>query len=250
SAAGARPRVMLLTGLGINADRELSTAFEIAGATVDRVHVNELLSDPSRIDAAGIIALPGGFSYGDHVGSGMMLAHRLRALRSHMERFRESGRLVIGICNGFQVLVKMGILPDLDARWEREVTLVHNASGRFEDSWVTIERERSCSSPWLDGIGVLDVPIRHGEGRFVARDEEVLRRIERDGLVAFRYRGRNPNGSTGSIAGVVDRTGTVLGMMPHPEAFLIEQNHPLWRHRRIDPECGLRLFRNAVAAVR
>ena len=248
--SGARPRVVMLTGLGINADRELAAAFEIAGATVDRVHVNELISDPSRIDAAGIVALPGGFSYGDHVGSGMMLAHRLRTLRSHLDRFRQSGRLILGICNGFQVLVKMGILPDLDARWEREATLVHNASGRFEDSWVTIARDPSCRSAWLDGIDVLDVPIRHGEGRFVVRDDEVLARIERERLVAFRYSGRNPNGSSGSIAGIVDRSGTVLGMMPHPEAFLIEQNHPLWRHRHIDPECGLRLFANAVAAVR
>ncbi len=240
------PRTLILTGYGINADRELATAFTLAGARIVPVHTNDLLASPAMLEQAAILAIPGGFSYGDHVGSGMMLAHRLRGLRDELDRFRARGGLILGICNGFQVLVKLGILPDLAGAWRSEVSLVHNASGVFEDSWVTIDLAPACASPWVTGLSRMDVPVRHGEGRFITRDETVRRAIHDRGLVALRYVGRNPNGSEDAIAGIVDTTGHVLGMMPHPEAFLIEQNHPHWRDRQVDCDGGLALFRNAV----
>ncbi|MFW5743616.1 MAG: phosphoribosylformylglycinamidine synthase subunit PurQ, partial [Spirochaetota bacterium] len=254
SSRGARwlaaPTALILTGYGINADRELAAAFAFAGARTEGVHLSDLLADRGRLDRAGILAVPGGFSYGDHVGSGRMLAHRLEELRPRLDAFRRDGGLVLGICNGFQVLVKLGMLPDLAGRFAQEVSLVHNDSGLFDDSWVTIEFDPGCDSPWLIGLDRLDVPIRHGEGRFVTRDAAVFDELGARRLVAARYANRNPNGSQGSIAGIVDTTGNVLGMMPHPEAYLIAQNHPHWRDRRVDPDGGLALFRNAVHAAR
>ena len=247
---GIPPCALILTGYGINADRELARAFEIAGARVRPVHVNDLLEDPGMLDGAAILGVPGGFSYGDHVGAGMMLAHRLRALRTHLDRFRERRGLILGICNGFQTLVKLGILPDLAGAWRPEVSLVHNERGLFEDSWVTVDFDPSCASPWLEGLTRMEVPIRHGEGRFVVRDAGVRAGLAERGLIALRYVGRNPNGSLDAIAGIVDTTGHVLGMMPHPEAFLSPQHHPHWRDRAVAPEGGLPLFANAVRHAR
>ena len=244
------PCAFILTGYGINADRELARAFEIAGARVRPVHVNDLLEEPAMLDDAAILAVPGGFSYGDHVGSGMMLAHRLRSLRTQLDRFRGRRGLILGICNGFQTLVKLGILPDLAGEWRGEVSLVHNERGVFEDSWVTVDFDSSCTSPWLAGLARMDLPIRHGEGRFVVRDDAVRTALTRRGLVALRYVGRNPNGSLDGIAGIVDTTGHVLGMMPHPEAYLTAQHHPHWRDRSVAREGGLPLFGNAVRHAR
>ena len=173
-------------------------------------------------------------------------------LRTPLNAFRDSGGLILGICNGFQVLVKLGILPDLGGGWKQEVSLGHNDTGRFEDSWVTLDVDDSSGSPWLRGISRIEAPIRHGEGRFVVGSDAVLDRLKSDGQIAARYVGRNPNGSVDGIAGIVDRTGLVLGMMPHPEAFLVPQNHPLWTHPRAVGDSQLaadqasRLFRNAV----
>jgi phosphoribosylformylglycinamidine synthase len=216
---------------------------------VREIHLNDLLAEPSELDSAQIFALPGGFSYGDHVGSGLMLAHRLRGLRQPLDAFRDSGRLILGICNGFQVLTRLGILPDLAGGWEQEVSLVHNDTGRFEDSWVTLGIDDTGGSPWLRGISQIEAPIRHGEGRFIVGSEEVMDRLRSDRRIAARYLGRNPNGSEDGVAGIVDRTGLVLGMMPHPEAFLVPQNHPLWPHRGAVAEArdrAAQLFRNAV----
>jgi len=248
-ARRGRPTALLLTGYGINAERELAEAFRAAGSDVQEVHLNNLLANPGQLESVQIFALPGGFSYGDHVGSGLMLAHRLRGLRTSLDAFRDSGRLILGICNGFQVLTKLGILPDLGGGWEQEVSLVHNDTGLFEDSWVTLDVDDSSGSPWLLGMSELEAPIRHGEGRFVVASDAVLDRLRSEGRIAARYVGRNPNGSVDGIAGIVDRTGLVLGLMPHPEAFLVPQNHPLWTHgRAIGParDQAAQLFRNAV----
>ena len=244
------PVVGLLVGLGINADRELAAAFEAAGARVDPLHVNALLADPSVLQRCSILAVPGGFSYGDHVGSGMMLAHRMRSIRDELDRHHERGGLTLGICNGFQVLVKMGLLPNVDGSWERTASLVHNDHGQFEDSWVTVSRDERCSSVWLEGIQQLDLPIRHGEGRFVTESPETLGRLSSSGQIALRYLGRNPNGSAGDVAGIVDPTGRVFGLMPHPEAFLSPLNHPHWRSGMPEPPSGIGFFENAVAHVR
>lgn len=249
SVAPSVANALLVTGYGINADRELAEALSRAGAEVATIHVNDLLERPERVHDAHILAFPGGFSYGDHVGSGMMLAHRFRSIKKELNAFRDAGRLIIGICNGFQVLVKMGILPDSNGDWQRTATLTHNASGEFEDSWVTVTTNPGNTSPWLRGLATFDMPIRHGEGRFMTISDSVRQEIEDQNLVAFRYAGRNPNGSEGDVAGITDWTGMVLGLMPHPEAYLFAQNHPLWPEGDGDPGPAARLFRNAVECV-
>lgn len=239
--------VLVVSGFGINADEELAQAFRMAGADAGRVHLTDLLEEPSRLSAARILAFPGGFSFGDHLGSGMVLANLLRRrLRPELEAFIADGGLVIGICNGFQVLVKTGILPNLRGGWEREISLVHNVKPGYVDDWVRVRFEAESPCAWVRGLAPMDLPIRHGEGRLVVRDTEVLDRLEAERLVALRYDGRNPNGSVNGIAGVCDRSGRVLGLMPHPEAFLIPENHPD-RRRGGMRETGLALFRNAVA---
>jgi len=226
----------VITGYGVNADEELAEAFRLAGARADRVHVNDLLARPSAMDRYGILAFPGGFSFGDHLGSGLVFAGLCRGrMKDALERFIERGKLVIGICNGFQTLVKLGILPNLGGTWEQEASLVHNSSGVFENRWVK---------------------VRFGEGRFVA-SEEILSRLEQSGQVAARYAPRwdgtgavsypdNPNGSELDIAGICDSTGRVFGLMPHPEAFIFPHNHPRWTREEVSEGQGLRIFRNAV----
>ena len=244
-------RVCVLYGHGINADRELLEAWRLCGATPERVHVEDLFASPRRLRDYAVIAFPGGFSYGDHLGSGKVLAHSIRmrlkdALQAHIER----DRLVIGICNGFQVLTRMGILPNSRGDWEPEGALIHNDSGTFIDKWVTLSPEAKNDSVWLQGVGDTDMPVRHGEGRFWVPDPHTLENLARRGLVAFRYSGDNPNGSQDAIAGITDVSGKVLGLMPHPEAFLRPENHPQYHIRPDMTEDGLELFRNAVRVLK
>ncbi len=242
------PSALVVCGFGINADEELAQAFRMAGADPDRVHVTDLLEEPARLSRTRILAFPGGFSYGDHLGSGMVLANLLRKrLRPELEAFIADGGLVIGICNGFQVLAKTGILTNLRGGWEREISLVYNEHPGYVDDWVRVRFEES-PCVWTRGLEALDLPIRHGEGRLVARDPGILEALERERLVALRYEGRNPNGSANSIAGVCDRSGRILGLMPHPEAFLVPENHPQ-RRRGARRATGLGIFRNAVEAA-
>lgn len=220
------PRVLILAGLGINADLELAEAFRRVGGRPERIHCLDLFRDPSALERYHLLALPGGFSFGDHLGSGLVLAHMIRAkLRRNFDDFVARGKPVIGICNGFQVLVKSGIIPNVDGSWTPRVSLIHNTSGRFVDRWVHLAAHGENTSPWLVGLGNFDVPIRHGEGRFVFGDAQA--RAALAGQVAFLYEGVNPNGSEDGIAGMTDRTGRVLGMMPHPEAYLDGLSHPL-----------------------
>jgi phosphoribosylformylglycinamidine synthase len=240
----------VLTGLGINADLELAEAFKRAGSEVARVHVNDLVAAPSILASFDILAFPGGFSFGDHLGSGKVLAGLVAGkMRNELSAFIGDGKLVIGICNGFQTLVKMGLLPNIDGAMGRAASLVHNESGRFIDDWVRVAPEAASPCVWTRGLGPMDMPIRHGEGRFVWRDADVAAEAQRLGLVALRYEGRNPNGSQGAIAGITDPSGRALGIMPHPEAFLGLENHP--GRRRIAPsvETGLALFRKGVETV-
>jgi phosphoribosylformylglycinamidine synthase len=207
------------------------------------VHLESLFAEPRRLQDFGILAFPGGFSYGDHLGSGRALSFLLsRRLGEPIRGFVATGGLIIGICNGFQVLAKLGLLPGSVGG-----ALIYNDHGHFEDSWVALEPNRKSISPWLYGLSAIEVPIRHGEGRFYA-DQASLRSLEAAGQVAFRYTGRNPNGSAGNIAGITDPTGRVLGLMPHPEAFLRRENHPLW-HAGAASTPPWRLFENGVRAV-
>ncbi len=242
--------VCVLTGLGINADLELAEAFKRVGSDVARVHANDLVATPRILTSFDILAFPGGFSYGDHLGSGKVLAGLISGkIRDELTAFMRDGKLVIGICNGFQTLVKMGLLPNIDGAMGRAASLVHNESGRFIDDWVRVSPEPASCCVWTKGLEAMDMPIRHGEGRFVWRDRGVESEAARRGLVALRYEGRNPNGSQGAIAGITDPSGRALGMMPHPEAFLDIENHPGRRRMAPSAETGLALFRKGVETI-
>ncbi|MBM3290072.1 MAG: phosphoribosylformylglycinamidine synthase subunit PurQ [Candidatus Hydrogenedentes bacterium] len=252
-------RALVLTGYGINCDYETADAFARAGAAPDRVHLNDAIAKPSMLKDYKILAVPGGFSFGDDVASGKILANRLRyRLGDALQGFVADGKLVIGICNGFQVLVKMGMLPMLDGEFKQEVTLTHNDSGRFEDRWVHLKAAPNTPCVWVRGLDRLELPVRHGEGKFIPRDADVLKTLRDRGMVALRYclhdgeaaRGdfpANPNGSVDDIAGICDTTGRVFGLMPHPEAHTERTHHPRWtREERPEEGIGLRVFRNAV----
>jgi phosphoribosylformylglycinamidine synthase subunit PurQ / glutaminase len=246
----------IVTGYGINADLELSEAFKAAGAQASRVHINDLIEKPALLSAYGIIAFPGGFSFGDHLGSGKVFGNLFKSrLKPELDAFIASGKLVIGICNGFQVLVKMGILPNLAGSWDQDVSLIHNDSGKFEDRWVTCGFEAKSPCVWTKRLGSIDLPVRHGEGKFVISSATVEKALLDEKLAAAFYRSRsdgrigypdNPNGSAHDIAGICDRTGRVFGLMPHPEAFIFPEQHPRWKRERITEGSGLAIFRNAV----
>lgn len=241
-----KTNALVLTGYGINADEELAVAFEMAGAAAKRVHVADLVAQPGLLADYDYLAFPGGFSFGDHLGSGLVLAHLLRShMAGELRRFVDDGNLVIGICNGFQTLVKTGLLPAFDGSDRPQVSLVHNDHGLFIDDWVQVEPDAQTVCVWTKGLPRRWLPIRHGEGRFVADTPDTLGRLRREGMVALRYVGRNPNGSADNIAGICDATGRVFGLMPHPEAFLHYDCHPARRHG-FEGGLGLEIFRQAV----
>ncbi len=252
-------RALVLTGFGINCDVETAVAFERAGAAAERVHLNTLIAEPDRLEACQVFAAPGGFSFGDDVASGRILANRLRyRLGEALTRFVDRGGLVIGICNGFQVLVGMGLLPRFDGALRQDASLTHNDSGRYEDRWVHLAPDPGTRCVWLRDVDRFPAPVRHGEGKFVPRDAAVLERLAANGQIALRYvmpdgapaRGAfpaNPNGSIDDIAGICDPTGRVFGLMPHPEAYTERFHHPTWTRDALPEEgLGLALFRAAV----
>ncbi len=259
----SRVKALIITGLGLNCQKETAIAFEQAGAESSQIHLNDLLENPSKLNEFQILAFIGGFSFGDHLGSGTVLANRIKyGLRAELESFIESGKLVIGICNGFQTITRLGIVPALKGLFDQEVALQHNDCGTFRDNWVTLSVEQDSNCIFTKGIHVLPVPIRHGEGKFVAMDDDVLQQLEDGGHVAVRYADpitleatqefpNNPNGAQNAIAGICDKTGRVFGLMPHPEAYISPFNHPHWTQQKIDgtlPEegLGMQIFRNAV----
>ena len=243
-------KAIVLGGYGINADAELARAFELAGAVPERVHIADLVAEPERLAKARILAFPGGFSFGDHLGSGQVLALLCRRkLRPTLEVFIADGGLVLGVCNGFQALVRMGILPNRDGNWTREASLIQNEHGTFVDGWYPVKFEPGSRCAWTAGLESRLLPVRHGEGRFVAADDRALDAIEAEGLVAVRYEGKGPNGSERGIAGICDPSGRVFGLMPHPEAFLERENHP-GRRRALCDTPGIELFEKGVAAAR
>ena len=239
--------VLVLRAAGTNCDRETAHAFARAGGEPEALHVNALLAEPDRLLRYRIFALPGGFSYGDDVSAGRVLAAEIRArLLPAVERFVVRGGLVLGICNGFQVLVKAGLLPGPAAQGQT-VTLAHNDSHRYEDRWVRIEAATDRCPVVRKGEPFF-LPVAHAEGKFVASDP-ALDALERQGQVLFRYRD-NPNGSLRGIAGICDASGRVLGLMPHPERHLEPWHHPFWTRIGLARESdGMRFFRSAVRAV-
>lgn len=261
-------KALVIRTAGTNCDAELCRAFERAGARPSLVHLNTLIADPSRVDGFDLIGFPGGFSYGDDVASGRIFAMRVRerlypALRSAVRR----GCPVIGVCNGFQVLVQVGLLPGPPANEEwppdsppaQTCTLTDNQDARFHDRWAPVRYEPESSCVWTRGLAeacadadAAMLPVAHGEGRFMTASPGVLSAIESGGRVALRYTD-NYNGSESAIAGICDSTGRVFGLMPHPERFLEWTRHPYWTRlpagSRARPTPGLLIFRNAVEAA-
>lgn len=256
-----KPRTLILRTAGTNCDQETAHAFRLAGADAEFVHVNRLLADPSIVGQFQLLALPGGFSYGDDVAAGKILANQINHhLRDAFRSFVDAGKPVIGVCNGFQVLVKTDLLPgDLGGRAGQTATLAHNDSGRFIDRWVNLAAKPG-RCVWTEGLPpVFALPIAHGEGKFVPADEAVRKALWANGQVALVYakadgsdaKGKtpdNPNGSTDDIAGVCDASGLVFGLMPHPERYVSPFQHFAWTRERTPPTegIGLAFFRNAV----
>ncbi len=316
-------RAIVLRAAGINTDLETQYALELAGAKADRVHINRVIEDKTLLDQYQILIFPGGFSYGDDVAAGKIMANQVaHHLAEPVRRFIDDGKLVLGICNGFQVLVKAGILPGgsekgrsglysstkslgsislkngrdeaLDARrsefrlqagedrpnaglptdlpssepsaagdWEpfrqEDVTITYNDSNKYEDRWVYL---MPCTDRcvFIEPQRQICVPIAHGEGKIVTKSDEALQKLKDGGYVAYKYVDENgeegpypinPNGSIESIAGLTDRTGRVLGLMPHPERYVRRTQHPHWSRlgEDLDPD-GIKIFRNAVKYVR
>ncbi|MFV2066535.1 MAG: phosphoribosylformylglycinamidine synthase I [Pirellulales bacterium] len=252
------PRALIVRAPGTNCDEETAFAFERAGAVAQRVHIRRWLERPALSDEFQILCLPGGFSYGDDVAAGRILANQIRHhLAERVEEFLEQDKLILGICNGLQILLKSGLLVPEDHHGPR-VTLTWNDSGRFEDRWVTLDVD-GRQSIFLRDMVRLELPIAHAEGKFVARDQRTLDQLSRDGCLTLRYTADvaqgagvpypyNPNGSMGNVAAVADRTGRMLGMMPHPERHLTATHHPAWTRRPpADVGDGLKIFANAVS---
>ena len=272
------PKVAVLFGFGINCDHETAAVFDLVGGNAERVHVNHFISGQRTLEEFQILAVPGGFSFGDHLGSGRLMGNRMRfALRDQLHAFVAAGKPIIGICNGFQVLVKTGLLPGPNGPlpdFEQRASLTLNDSGRYEDRWVTLEFDPESPCIWTKGMTRMDCPVRHGEGKFVMPSTTDFDALDADHQLTVRYVDPtttpgegitdaplpfplSPNGSMRNIAGVCDSTGLVFGLMPHPEAVYAKWLHPDYtRNTAPGPQHsdtlgewegeGLQMFRNAV----
>lgn len=254
-----KPRVCILRADGINCDEETFYAFEKYGALPQFVHINQLREKSKKLKDFQILAIPGGFAYGDDVVSGKILATELISfLKLEMQEFIAKKNLIIGICNGFQVLVRTGLLP-FNHLGKMDATLAQNESGHFECRFVKIKIEKSCAKflePYTRQI--LDIAVNHGEGRFFALPKE-LSKIEKEKLVFCRYVNddskptqvypANPNGALNAIAGIADPTGHILGMMPHPEKIIEITQHPNWRRGNVEAKGGF-IFEGMIKFAR
>jgi len=268
-----RIRAIVVTGNGTNCEMEMAHACRLAGFDeVEIVHLSELLCGQKQFDDYHFLNLPGGFLDGDDLGSAKAGANRILhasiaggkgRLFDQLLRFIGEGKLILGVCNGFQLLVKLGMLPGFDGQYDRQaVTLTFNDSGKFEDRWVHLRVDPASPCVFTQGLRGLYLPVRHGEGKFIARDKGVLERLHREHLVAVQYSDENyrkaapdypanPNGAVDGIAGICDATGRIFGLMPHPEAFLHRTNHPRWTREELPEEgMGLALFRRAADFLR
>ena len=263
----SQPRSLVLRAAGTNCETETLHALELSGSKGEILHLSKLLAEPQRLDEVELIVLAGGFSYGDDVAAGRVWGLELRRnLADRLHAFVARGGLVLGVCNGFQVLVDTGLLTggrvdSDDSRGVREFALTGNQSNHYECRWVTL-RSEACACPWLSEGEVWPTPVAHAEGRFCVSDEAALARLERNGQIALRYVNpdgsacdgaypANPNGAVSDIAGICDPTGRVLGLMPHPERNLTPWNHPRWT--RLGPRSegeGLGFYRRMVEVAR
>jgi len=255
-----KPHVLILRTAGTNCDKETEFAFKHAGARTSLQHINRV-KKTARLSGYQIIALPGGFSYGDDLGAGKIFSLEISLwLKDAIKKFIDNGGLMIGICNGFQIMVKTGLLPDAD--FIQRVTLTDNDSGRFEDRWVYLKIEdrkskiedKKPEDIWLKGLPeVIMLPVAHGEGKFYA-SRDILDRIEAGGQAVLKYcdaHGNdaayplNPNGALNAIAGITDSSGRIFGLMPHPERFMFKHHSPFWQEKESEP-FGVRIFKNAI----
>ena len=265
---------LIITGFGINCEEEMAAAYSLAGAQARIVHLNDILVDGFSIHDFDIVNFPGGFSFGDDIASGRVLANKVKfkklpsgnTLLEEILRFLDQGKYIFGVCNGFQVLVKLGLLPNIGGTLEQEVTLTRNDSGKFEDRWCYCRVSSDAHTPFLQGIERVQLPVRHGEGKLIVKNDTLRQAIIDQKLNCLTYTDaqgnpttaypNNPNGAELNCAGLTDATGQILGIMPHPEAFLSLYNHPNWgQMRRQHPEIpdqgdGLCLFKNIVNHIR
>jgi phosphoribosylformylglycinamidine synthase subunit PurQ / glutaminase len=266
-------KALVLTGYGLNCDHETAYALELSGAVVHRVHINSLIEGTVNLKDFQILVFGGGFSWGDDHGAGVIQAVRMKTnLGDKILKFIDAGNLVLGICNGFQTIVNLGLLPGFDHDYtKRSVALTFNDCGNFRDQWVTLKVVPTSSCIFTTGMDILELPVRHGEGKFYGQ-EAILRRLMDENQVVLQYAlpggspadrkfPFNPNGSVYDIAGICDPSGRIFGLMPHPEAFNHPTNHPDWPRikekqkrgqEKIEstPTPGIRLFQNAVAFIR
>lgn len=267
-------KALIISGYGVNCEKEVAVGCELAGAEVDVIHAQKLLNHQIDLDQYQLIVFPGGFSFGDDLGAGKAFANRLshsrqkgeQSVRDHLQSFVDRGGCILGICNGFQLLVKLNLLPGFSpASSKQQVSLVFNDSNCFENRW-SHHRVLPSTCVFTKGLKQIYLPLRHGEGKFIASDDAVIQKLFDQNQIVFQYcttQGEpadhfpeNPNGSTRAIAGICDHTGRILGMMAHPEGFLFFQNHPNWlalkeqsmrEHRPLEEGGeGVQLFRNAV----
>jgi phosphoribosylformylglycinamidine synthase I len=264
----AQPRILILRAPGANCDAEAAYAFQVAGGRSELLHVNRLLEAPGQLADYQILCVPGGFSYGDDIAAGRILANQIRHhLADCLQEFKATGKLILGICNGFQILLKSGVLLPLAADFSAPATLTWNASGKFEDRWAPLATVGS-KSVFFAGIDTMYLPVAHAEGKFVPRGPQVLAELEANGQLVLRYGARppagavpnmtasvpypdNPNGSLGDVAGVCDTTGRICGLMPHPERHIDPTQHPRWTRGPLPAAGdGLRVFQNAVGYFR
>ena len=262
-------KALVLTGYGLNCDIETAHACRLAGAIAERVHINDVIRSDFPLNDYRIMVFIGGFSWGDDHGAGVIQAARMKKnAGERILKFVEDGNLVLGICNGFQTIVNMGLLPGFDGDYtSRKIALTYNDCGNFRDQWVNLAINPDSPCVFTQGITTIELPVRHGEGKLVA-DNEVISRLEENNQIACRYAfddgtpasGRfpeNPNGSVNDITGICDPTGRIFGLMPHPEAFNHPTNHPDWcaiKARQGEntafSQTGIRMFENAVNWLR
>jgi len=264
---------LIITGFGINCEEELAAAYKMAGAASKIVHLNDIFLGRISIHDFDILNFPGGFSFGDDLGSGKVLANKMKYKQmasgklflADLQDFIAAGKYILGICNGFQFLVKMGLLPNTGGKLQQEVTLTKNDSGRYEDRWVWCKVDNFNNSPFLKELDLIQLPVRHGEGKLIIKNSQLRSAIlenrqnclsycTAEGEITQQYP-LNPNGAELQCAALSDKTGHILGMMPHPEAFLSLYNHPNWSQiKRQDPQVsedgsGLQIFRNIVLHI-
>ncbi|HAD04143.1 MAG: phosphoribosylformylglycinamidine synthase [Desulfuromonadales bacterium GWD2_61_12] len=266
-------KAIVIAGNGTNCEGEVAAACRLAGAECDIVHIAELLAGRVRLDSYHLLNLAGGFLDGDDLGSAKAGANRLKHaairgsnehLSDQLERFIAAGKLIFGVCNGFQLMVKMGLLPAIGKSYgEQSTTLTFNDCGRFQDRWVYLKVDSASPCVYTRGVDGIYLPMRHGEGKFVAESSQLLEQIEAAHLGVLKYCDAgytaptmefplNPNGAQNAIAGLCDESGRIFGLMPHPEAYVQPTQHPRWTRDEALPEVGmgLWLYQNAVEFIR